>query len=177
MALEAQWTAYYACFFVIGATLACYLAPIRRLLTRLPPIGRWAMLLAGLLTLQAHWSRIHPVQESMVALGSALVIVAALSPGVIERALMARPLRFLGRISYSVYLVHVPLLLAAVLLLLHGRVPMAALLACVPPAAVALGWLFHATVAEPCAQLGQRLATRMRHRRPALLVPLEAAGD
>ncbi len=176
MALEAQWTAYYACFFVIGATLACYLAPIRRLLTRLPPIGRWAMLLAGLLTLQAHWSRIHPVQESMVALGSALVIVAALSPGVIERALMARPLRFLGRISYSVYLVHVPLLLAAVLLL-HGRVPMAALLACVPPAAVALGWLFHATVAEPCAQLGQRLATRMRHRRPALLVPLEAAGD
>ena len=167
LALEAQWTAYYAVFFVIGATLAWYLAPIRRLLARLPPPARWAMLLAGLLVIQAHWTRSHPLQETMVALGSALVIVAALSPGAIERALMLRPLRFLGRISYSVYLVHVPLLLAAVLTL-HGRVPMAVVLVCVPPASIALGWLFQAMVVDPCARLGQRLASRLRHRRTAL---------
>lgn len=176
LALEAQWTAYYACFFVIGAVIACYLAPIRRLLTRLPAFGPWAMLLVGLLVIQAHWSRIHPLQETMVALGSALVILTALSPGPIERALLAGPLRFLGRISYSLYLVHVPLLLTAVLLL-HGRVPMAVLLTGVPLAAVALGWLFHVAVAEPCARLGQRIATRMRHRQPALLPLWGAAGD
>ncbi len=174
LAIELQWTAYYACFFVLGATLAWYLGSIRRWLSHLPPPARWAMLLAGLLMFQAHWSRVHPLQETMVALGSALVIVAALSPGAIERALLAAPLRFLGRISYSVYLVHVPMLLAAVLLL-HGRVPMAVLLVCAPPAAVALGWLFHVGIADPCARLGQRLASRGRVRRP-MPVPLAAAG-
>ena len=167
LALEAQWTAYYACFFVLGATLASYLGAIRTLLTRVPPLGRWAILLVGLLVFQGHWSRWHPLQETMVAIGSAMVIVAALSPGAIERGLMARPPRFLGRISYSVYLVHVPLLLTVVLLL-HGRVPLVALLVCLPPAAIALGWLFHVAIADPCARLGQRLATRLRHRRPLM---------
>ncbi len=163
--LEMQWTAYYACFFVLGATMAMYLGAIRRLLTGLPSVARWAILLVGLLMFQAHWTRIHPLQETMVALGSTLVIAAALSPGAIERGLMRPMLRFLGRISYSVYLVHVPLLLTAVLL--QGRIPMLLILLCVPPAAVAVGWLFHVTVAEPSAQLGVHLARRLRQRRQA----------
>jgi len=164
--LEMQWTAYYACFFVLGATMAMYLGAIRRLLTDLPSVAQWAILLVGLLMFQAHWTRIHPLQETMVALGSALVIAAALSPGVIERGLMRPVLRFLGRISYSIYLVHVPLLLTAVLLL-QGRVPMPLILLCVPPTAVAVGWLFQVTVTEPSAQLGAHLARRLRQYRQA----------
>ena len=178
MLLELQWTAYYACFFVLGATMAMHLGAIRRLLARLPPVARWAVLLAGLLVLQAHWTRIHPLQEVMVALGSALVIAAALSPGAIERGLMHPLPRFLGRISYSVYLVHVPLLLAAVMLL-QGRVAMLPVLLCIPPAAVALGWLFHATVAQPAAQLGIRLAKHLQPQRhaPTPLLPLASHSE
>ncbi len=59
---------------------------------------------------------------------------------------------------YSTYLVHVPLVLASVLLP-GGIVPIGILLVCVPPVAIVLGWLFHETVAGPCMRLGQRLAT------------------
>ena len=102
-----------------------------------------------------------------MALGSALVIIGALSPGLVQVALSHRWLRFLGRISYSLYLVHVPLILAAVLLL-DGVVPIPLVLLCVPPVAIVLGWLFHETIAEPCVRLGQRLAARVaRHRADA----------
>lgn len=163
LALELQWTAYYAWFFVLGSLLALYLAPIRRFLSGLTAGARLGILVAGLLVVQAHWTRIHPLQESMVAIGSAMVIAAALAPGGIERFLMHRLFRFLGRISYSLYLVHVPLLLTAVMLM--HRVPILPLLICIPPAAILLGWLFHVTVAEPCARLGQRLAARFSRRR------------
>ncbi len=151
-ALELQWTAYYGYFFVLGSVLANHLGTLRRL-------GRiaWVLLAAGLLTIQGHWSHLHAVQEFMVAIGAALIIMAALPQGSIHTALSHRWLRWIGRISYSLYLVHVPLLLTATILL-HGIVPMAAILIAVPLASLLVGWGFHEWVAEPCARLGKRLA-------------------
>jgi peptidoglycan/LPS O-acetylase OafA/YrhL len=174
--LEAQKTAYYTEFFVIGAVLALYLSRIRRLLTRMPPTLRYVLLGVGLLIFQGHWTQVRPVQAVFVAFGSALVIAASLSPGAIERTLLLTPLRFLGRISYSLYLVHVPLLLTAVLLL-QDIVPMPVVLVCVPPTAVALGWLFHLAVAEPSAALGQRLAKRLDRSAPRRLAQPQAELD
>ncbi len=154
--LEAQKTAYYAQFFVIGAVLALYLGQIRRLLTQMPPSLRFALLIASLLIFQGHWTTMRQAQAIVVAFGSALVIAVSLSPGAIERALLLRPLVFLGRISYSLYLVHVPFLLAAVLLL-HEFMPIPLILVGVVPISVVLGWLFHLTIAEPSIALGQRL--------------------
>lgn len=167
--LEAQKVAYYTEFFVIGAVLALYLSSIRRLLTRMPPALRYALMGVGLLIFQGHWTQVRPLQAIVVAFGSALVIAASLSPGAIERTLLLTPLRFLGRISYSLYLVHVPLLLTAVLLL-QDIVPMPVVLVCIPPAAVVLGWLFHLAVAEPSAALGQRLAKRLSRSAPQRLL-------
>jgi len=151
-ALELQWTAYYGYFFVLGSVIANYLGVLRRL-------GRiaWVLLVAGLLTIQGHWSHLHAAQEVMVAIGSALIIMAALPQGPIHAALSHRWLRWVGRISYSLYLVHVPLLLTAVILL-HGLVPMAAILFAVPFASLLVAWGFHEWVTEPCARLGKRLA-------------------
>lgn len=159
LALEVRRTAYYAIFFVLGALLTLYLTAIRRWLARTAPYGGVACLVAGLFVIQAHWTQVRQAQEMFVALGSALVIIGALAPGSIETALSHRSLRFLGRISYSLYLVHVPLILASVLLL-DGVLPIGVVLVCVPPVAIILGWLFHETVAEPCVRLGQRLALR-----------------
>ncbi len=163
IAYEVQWTAYYACFFVAGSLVALYLQPIRRWLASIPAWARLTLLVSGLLVFQEHWSRIHALQETMVAVGSVIVIVAALSAGSIERVLLCRPFQFLGRISYSLYLVHVPLILTAVILL--QAVPLWALLIIIPPAAILLGWLFHITISAPCARLGQRVAKQFEHRR------------
>jgi len=151
-ALELQWTAYYGYFFVLGSVIASYLPALRRL-------GRfaWVLLAAGLLTIQGHWSHLHAAQEFMVAIGSALIIVAALPHGPIHAALSHRWLRWIGKVSYSLYLVHVPLLLTAVILL-HDVVPMAAILMTIPFASLLVAWVFHEWIAEPCARLGKRLA-------------------
>lgn len=155
-ALELQWTAYYGYFFVLGSVLANYLGVLRRL-RRIS----WLLLAAGLLTIQGHWSHLHAAQEFMVAIGSALIIMSALPHGPIHAVLSHRWLRWVGRISYSLYLVHVPLLLAAVILL-HNIMPMAAILIAVPFASLLVGWGFHEWVAEPCARLGKQLSKGVR---------------
>ena len=47
----------------------------------------------------------------LYALGSAAIIAAALQPGLVRNALSIAPLRWLGRISYGVYLIHWPVYL------------------------------------------------------------------
>ena len=117
------------------------------------------LLASGLLLFQGHWTFAMAAQEFVVALGASLIIVAALPPGPVHAVLSHRWLQWVGRISYSLYLVHVPLLLAAVIVL-HDALPIWAILLAVPPASLLLGWLFHVVVAEPCVRLGHRLARR-----------------
>ena len=75
---------------------------------------------------------------------SVLLIVLAQQPGAFQAALRRAPLLWLGRVSYSLYLVHVPLLVASVVLL-HGTVPLWASL------------LLGAAVSLPAAEAMHRL--------------------
>jgi peptidoglycan/LPS O-acetylase OafA/YrhL len=154
LALEVQWTAYYSCFFVLGCVIALYLGELRR---RLRPMLGVALLVIGLLAIQAHWSQLHVPQELMVGIGAALVIISALPNGPIHAVLSHRWLRWVGRISYSLYLVHVPLLLASIILL-HAFLPIPLILIAVAITSLPLGWAFHELIAEPCTQFGKRLA-------------------
>jgi peptidoglycan/LPS O-acetylase OafA/YrhL len=75
---------------------------------------------------------------------SVLLIVLAQQPGAFQATLRRAPLLWLGRVSYSLYLVHVPLLVASVVLL-HGTVPLWACL------------LLGAAVSLPAAEAMHRL--------------------
>ena len=89
--------------------------------------------------------------------GSCLVIIGVLAPGPIRRALSSPACAWLGAISYSLYLVHVPLILAA-LILLHAVLPAWVILAGAIPASLLVAWAFDRVVAKPSVRLGQRLA-------------------
>ena len=156
LALEAEWTAYFALFFVMGTAIALNLQAVRTGLARAPGWLRGACLLAGLLAVQAHWSHLELIQDFMVGVGACLLIAAALAPGRIHAVLSHPTLAWLGAVSYSLYLVHVPLLLAA-LILLHGVVPVWAVLLAVPPASILAAWAFDHWVAKPCVRLGQAI--------------------
>jgi peptidoglycan/LPS O-acetylase OafA/YrhL len=156
-AFELQWTAYYACFFVAGGYLAARIVSIRLFLSRM---GQWlsfVLLIGGLLIFQGHWSQWPIVQESCVAIGSAMILAAALAPGKIENALLARFPRYLGRISFSLYLVHVPVILTLTILT-HGALSLPLLIAIVVPISIALAAVFDRFVTAPSATLGHRLA-------------------
>jgi peptidoglycan/LPS O-acetylase OafA/YrhL len=160
-AFELQWTAYYSCFFVFGSLMAVHLEEIRQFFTR---FGGWlgfVFLISGLLIFQGHWSQWHAVQELMVAVGSILIMASALSPGAIENALLRRFPRYLGKISFSLYLVHVPLVLALTILT-HNALPLPVLIAIVVPVSILLAMVFDRLVTVPSAALGYRMAQAVR---------------
>jgi peptidoglycan/LPS O-acetylase OafA/YrhL len=107
-----------------------------------------------------------------------VLIYAAIRRDALHRWLSARPVQWLGSISYSVYLVHAPL--AVFFLGLRTRVaPDSTLmsfvcLAGVYGATLALASLLHRTVEVPCLRFAQRLkhwpgtpSTRVREAPPA----------
>lgn len=123
-------------------------------------------LLAGLLVVQVSVPWITLGGPLYVAYGVPVVLALAgilVSAGPVPRWLSARPLVFLGRISYAFYLTHNFALNAA-----QGVVPdtplarglLAPLLAL--PLAVAIAWLLHVTVERPLIAVGHRLAARRR---------------
>ena len=174
LALELQWTAYFSYFFVLGTLIALYLPRINGFMGRLAGWQSIAVLVVGLLVFQGHWSHAFTVQQIMVALGSTLIIMVALGTGIVPNFLRHRVFIFLGRISYSLYLVHVPLLMAAVLLL-DGKVPLVVTLVLTPFVATAVAYVFDVLIARPSVTLGKRLAGLVE--RPSRPTPLPPAAS
>jgi peptidoglycan/LPS O-acetylase OafA/YrhL len=167
IAFELQWTAYYACFFVLGGFLAARIVQIRLFFERAVPWLSFVALLSGLLICIGHWSQLAVLQECMVAVGSALILCAALARGKIEAMLLRRFPRYLGKISFSLYLVHVPVILSLTILM-HGALSLPVLIAIVVPVSIALAAVFDHFITVPSAALGHRLAQAAGQARPAL---------
>jgi peptidoglycan/LPS O-acetylase OafA/YrhL len=95
--------------------------------------------------------------DIMIALGSALMIILVAARPAYDRALSRAPIAFLGRISYSFYLTHFPILLASASAV--GRWPRGLWLA--PPLALALAlavaWIAYRAVERPAQALGRAL--------------------
>ena len=166
LAFELQWTAYYACFFVVGSLLAARLNEIRLFFARSGSWLSFAILGSGLLVFQGHWSHWHAVQELMVAVGSVLILCAALAPGAVETMLLKRMPRYLGKISFSLYLVHLPVILALTIIT-HGALSLPLLILIVVPVSIALADAFDHVVTAPSAALGYRMARASRNWRRA----------
>ena len=147
--------------FVAGAALAKHRAWLVDRLAALPAPARaavWATIPA-LLTL-GDWLPRAPLPTPTLAaiLGASLLIVASLASPAAGRWLARPALQRLGAISYSLYLWHMVVLLAA----LHGLGPHLPLWACLATS-MALGppvsWLMHRAVEQPSIALGRRLTS------------------
>jgi peptidoglycan/LPS O-acetylase OafA/YrhL len=136
-------------FFVVGMALYMYGQRLRA------PF--WLSCVVTVLFLLA-WTEFHPIPPGLRPL-----IVAAF---VYCFALCTPVLRMQSDMSYSVYLVHGPLIQTLLLLgLFHDTLPMLAAVVC---AVLLLAYIGERLVERPGNEFGRRLSVRVRPRAPAV---------
>jgi len=114
----------FALDFALGASLYLERERVARGMARLPAAGKGAVLVAAALLLEAPYAlsaltggqagleRGHsPQTVVLMATGSVLLVVSSLHLGPLTRCFETPLARFFGRISYSLYLIHLTVLL------------------------------------------------------------------
>lgn len=162
------WTLHYATLFVAGAMIARDADKLIALWQSLSQRTRYALIGAAILA-YTYGRMLHLVPQKLgfkpvavflepftaivIAAAAVILMVAALASrgqgGFLERPL---PLYF-GKLSYSIYLLHLPVMLAVLSVLYWA--PWWVFLAVSLPASLAISALFHRFVEQPAAQLGR----------------------
>jgi peptidoglycan/LPS O-acetylase OafA/YrhL len=156
----------YAFLFVTGATLAKYRIEITAWYRSLPPSLRIAIGLTSVLLLSTHGLAhagirlIRALASVAPHIGAVLLLVSVLGSKRVQAVLEAKPCLWAGRVSYSLYLSHVVLLLTLVWVL-HRFVSIYVILLAVPPLALVLAGALYKLLEEPAINLGRRLEERI----------------
>ncbi len=150
---------YYTPFFIAGILARENLEAIRRFLSRI----HWAWVIVALLVA----FRLEESGEDIqTGIGAILIIVLSVGTPYISRALSVKPIEWLGRVSYSLYLVHLTVL-ATVFHLFYGRASNLTLSLAVVVASLLLAELFHRLFEQPSIRLGRWLTAKKKEPVPA----------
>lgn len=151
--------------FVIGSYLAKYLVPIRAWFSKLPRPTKALLLLIGLLLYSAE-PVIGPQGNKtffVVGFGAGLLIILFLTSTMLSSFASSGPVHFLGKVSYSFYLTHLPVLLAVCSVLypiVHSSIVcMGVALA----ASLILSKILYEVVERPPENYGKQLASRINY--------------
>ncbi|CAN7279681.1 acyltransferase [Bradyrhizobium sp. LjRoot220] len=158
-------TGKYLYLFVIGAVLAENSSQIMKVSQALSGRARLALWCAALVPFS-----VNPVHVGGVptAIGAALLVALSFADVKVRDALTGSIPLWLGKISYSLYLIHVPILIAAAHLL-NTTIPMIYILALAAVTALCASEILYRTVERPSLKFGRTMAERLLPRRP--LVP------
>lgn len=145
-------TGYFLVFFMLGIAVRLQRPAVMR-------VPRWLLGAPALL--------LFLPGDLLSGVGGAALIVLAQAPAGLADMLRRSALLWLGRVSYSLYLVHVPVML----MLAHGLsgiAPRALIIAAVVPASLVAAAWFYRAVELPSQQLGRALAGLKLGLRPSL---------
>ena len=169
------WTVQMMPFFITGILLSKHRQQIHALWERMPNPCRFGLFAAAIIILAlAPNYFILTKRNALYDLGAAILIVLAIEAPKF-RGFLNKPIpQWLGRISYSIYLIHVPIMLVLVRVLI-GRVPFGIVVAVVVAASLATATLMHILVEAPAIKLGHRLTGRAAPPTTAELVDIGTA--
>ena len=156
----------YAFLFVTGATLAKYRIETAAWFSSQPPGVRVAIGITSLVLLGIHSlgfsDRLLVRAFAGVApqIGALLLLIAVIGSGQVQRLLELKPCLWAGRVSYSLYLSHLVLLLTLVSLL-HSFVSIYVILIALPGLALVLAGILNRLVEQPAINLGRLLGNKI----------------
>lgn len=155
-------TVYYLAPFALGALLACHRDAVRRRYCALPSYARIGIVVSAFAlyfyaprALAAFGDHRMLVHDWPVMIGAALGLVVVAYEASIKRFFERRSFQYLGRISYSLYLFH-PLVLLAALHIFYGRIALAPLLGLTFAATILISDLAYRWIERPAAQIARR---------------------
>jgi peptidoglycan/LPS O-acetylase OafA/YrhL len=153
----------YIWFFIVGIELARYRQTIMRFIAAR---SRTEIVLLTILSACLYCARLlvpsleHTAElDFIIGIGAAGFIALAIGRAHFDRWLTKPPLLFLGRTSYSLYLLH-PIVLLTAIYALSGLVPPAAIMIIVAPLALLAAWLGWRFIEKPSMELGRTLSRR-----------------
>ena len=156
-------TIHYTAMFIVGALLAKHHERLAARFNRLRRASKWLALAAAIMAYTYRWWFL-PGQRVLhfdlfndwaVTAGVSVFIICALASAKASRLLHARPLLFLGRISYSLYLYHAIVLLAA-LHLFFGHLPLPVIYALSLVTSLTVATVMYRLVEVPSIEIGRR---------------------
>jgi peptidoglycan/LPS O-acetylase OafA/YrhL len=166
-----EWLSFLP-IFAVGAILGVERERIRELTRSWPRVVWLLFAAAGLFLANAEWvGREQPVEsvEALVTVGATLIVLLFVGCGSAKRLGDSAPAQWLGRISFSLYLVHLPVILAGITLLRSVSLPLA--LAVSVAASFGIAELFFRYVELPAHRLsiaaGRAVGRRVRRDVPA----------
>jgi peptidoglycan/LPS O-acetylase OafA/YrhL len=148
-------TARYCLFFVLGIVLATRGDRITERLRQLPAARRRQLWALAFLLLAIPY--VAGYLELAYALGAALLLALCMGSPRVRQWLAAPWLTWLGKVSYSLYLVHLLVLLTLVHTL-RGLMPLPVILALAVTGSFAAAALCNRLIEMPANRLGRRLA-------------------
>ena len=166
-------TLHYTTMFILGIYLAREKAKIADWFKRLTWLAKISFGVVFALLFAVAGPQFTPLATSIIhlrltlftqwitALGAGGLIVICMNSGTCKRILLWPPIRFLGQMSYSLYLMHFIVLLCC-LDLLFGRIPLAAILCLVFVLSIIVSWFCYRWVEVPSMNLGRRLSNAFR---------------
>ncbi len=183
------YTTHYLLLFGMGALLLRHLDAASAQLMRWRPGQRRFLLAASLLIyVYARMVYLVPqkwgfadvavfnafVADAMVGVAACVLMLAALNLPTWQRVLCMRPLQYLGQVSFSLYLVHIPVLKTVLALL--PEAPLWVPVLCALPLIALFTHVFHHGVERPAQQTGRDLsrrweAWRVRRQATAVVAP------
>ena len=114
-------TIYYCVFFLFGAYLAKYVNTF--VFVKNSTFVKLSLFTTSILIIEPRWV-LHRVgldywmiSNVISVIGILLLLTAVIHSNLADRILTVKPLLWLGKISYSLYLVHIPIIMLSVILL------------------------------------------------------------
>lgn len=168
-------TLKYLFMFIIGAVLAKHHQQLGAWLRRIHVPFRFLFLLIAStlyiskwLFYEWQWVREGFYNDLLITLGGSGLLLIGLYSRRISRFLHQRLIQLVGRISYSLYLYHV-LILLSMIHLLTPLLPLWIILTITPMVVFGLAYLLYRYVEQPSVQLGRALTKKKTKLFPSLL--------